>query len=576
MDDCAAYTVTAPPTGINCHQLVQTKTMDDCAAYTVKHVKASARRGSSRNHMVTTAHVDTSCYLASVHVDTDLASAPAVSPHIDMDNHCPTTAKAQGINDHQLVDNIIIDECAAYTGSRNLGSVMVKHQPSTSIALTLQDGELSSVPTDGDHQDLLSLHQRVEQCGGLFTSHYTGAGIALTIPNDGEGKDRSHYAHPVSDTGLAALHGEAGKDCSHYAHPVFDTGLAALHGEAGKDSSHYAHPVSDTGLAALHGEAGKKDSSHYAHPVSDTGLAAPHGEEASPTTLDPGILDDGELNHHHDAEDDPLVTLAFDWGPLMELPDDSTTGKKSLFCDTKEEEEVMLFYGNWSPPKNLHGEPPRQHLPDEELTASCVEFTPTEVKVLTTLANTGIMMKTCSEEDRMPPLTAGEDKLHVLSYLSDDTKKLPAADMMLALVPADDGMLQHMTFSPKDGELTFAYGEPPPHDHHADGELHLVIFPYDTKLGKFPGKIGTLGLLPEMDGGCNYPPPKAMQPPLPEPEPPPLMCQKSFRRIEDTHACHLRERSLELDTPIWTRLVNCVTYVHYFLHCWMFMWIGEY
>ncbi len=261
----------------------------------------------------------------------------------------------------------------------------------------------------------------------------------------------------------------------------------------------------------------------------------------------------------------------------MELPDDSTTGKKSLFCDTKEEEEVMLFYGNWSPPKNLHGEPPRQHLPDEELTASCVEFNPTEVKVLTTLANTGIMMKTCSEEDRMPPLTAGEDKLHVLSYLSDDTKKLPATDMMLALVPADDGMLQHMTFSPKDGELTFAYGEPPPHDHHADGELHLVIFPYDTKLGKFPRKIGTLGLLPEMDaGGYNYLPPKAMQPPLPEPEPPPLMCQKSFRRIEDTHACHLRERSLELDTPIWTRLVDCVTYVHYFLHCCMFMWIGEY
>jgi hypothetical protein len=527
MDDCAAYTVKAPSPGINCHdQLVQTKTMDDdCAAYNVKDMTASARYGPRPNHMVTTAHVDT-----------DQASAQ-VPPHIDMEDHCPT-AKAQGINCHQLVHSTkTVDDCAAYIGSRTLGSITVTPQPSTSTVLMLQDGELlPSVST----------------------------GIAATC----------HYAHPVSDTGLAALHGEAGKDTSpYYAHPVSDTGLAAHHGEAGKDRSHYAHPVSNTGLAALHGEAGK-DSSHYAHPVSDTGLAALHGEDASPTTLDPGILDGGELNHHHDAEDDPLVTLVLDWGPLMELPDDDNAGK-SLFCDTKEqEEEVMLFYGNWSPPKNPHGEPPCQHLDDEELTASGVELTPTEVKVLTNLMNTG-MLKTCSEEDRMPPVT-GEDKVHVLSHPLDDTKKLPAADMMFVLVTADDGMLQHITSCPKDGELAFAYGEPPPHDHHADEELHLVIFPYGTKLGKFPEKIGTRGLLPEMDGGCNYPPPEAMQPPLPEPEPPPLMCRKSFRRIEDTHACHLRERSLELDTPIWTRLVNCVTYVHYFLHCWMFMWIGEY
>jgi hypothetical protein len=90
----------------------------------------------------------------------------------------------------------------------------------------------------------------------LSTSYYSGTGIALTFPNEGEDKDSSYSAHPVSNTGLAALHGEDdGED---------------------KDSPYYAYPVSDTGLAALHGE-----------------------EEASPTTLDPGILDDhGEHNHH--------------------------------------------------------------------------------------------------------------------------------------------------------------------------------------------------------------------------------------------------------------------------------------
>jgi len=85
--------------------------------------------------------------------------------------------------------------------------------------------------------------------------------------------------------------------------------------------------------------------------------------------------------------------------------------------------------------------------------------------------------------------------------------------------PPEDGMLLHMTL-PKDGELTLAHGEP--HDHE-DGELPLVLLLYDTKLEKILGELGTLGL-PEMDGGYNYPPPKAMQRPLPAPEPPPLMC----------------------------------------------------
>jgi hypothetical protein len=75
------------------------------------------------------------------------------------------------------------------------------------------------------------------------------------------------------------------------------------------------------------------------------------------------------------------------------LPDNSTAGK-SLLCDTKEEEEVMFFYGNWRPPKNPRGEsPPCQHLPpDEELTACAVELASTDVEVLvTTLANTGTL-----------------------------------------------------------------------------------------------------------------------------------------------------------------------------------------
>ena len=203
----------------------------------------------------------------------------------------------------------------------------------------------------------------------------------------------------------------------------------------------------------------------------------------------------------------------------MELPDNSTAGK-SLLCDTKEE-EVMFFYGNWSPPKNPHGESPCQHLPDEEPTACAVELTPTEVKVLTTTHVTTGMLKTCSE-DQMSPPTPSEDKV-LLSCLLDDTKKLPAPDMMFVLAHAEDGMIQHMT-CPKDGELTFAHGKPAPaHDHHADGELPLVLLLYDTKLGKFPGKLGTLGL-PVTDGGRNYPPPKAMQSPLPAPEPPPLLC----------------------------------------------------
>jgi hypothetical protein len=160
---------------------------------------------------------------------------------------------------------------------------------------------------------------------------------------------------------------------------------------------------------------------------------------------------------------------------------------------------------------------------DEELTASCVELTPpTEVKILTTLADPR-MLKTCSEdkmlktcsEDRM--LLAPEDK--VLSSPPADETTLSATDMMCVPSPKD-GILPHMSL-PKDGELTLlGHGEL--HDH-ADGELPLVILLYDTKLGKFLlGELGTLGL-PMMDGGCNYPPPKVMQCPLPAPEPPPLV-----------------------------------------------------
>jgi hypothetical protein len=321
--------------------------------------------------------------------------------------------------------------------------------PSAGTALPLQDGELPFIPT-GDHRKM-SLHPPVE-CG-LSTSYYSGTGIALTIPHDGEDKDSPDYAHPVSDTGLAAL----------------------------------------------------------------------HGEEASPTTLDPGILDDGEFHHHHhDAEEDPLVALAFDWGSLMELPDDSTV--KSPLDNTQEEEEVVLFYSNWSLPKNPHGEPSHHWSlpenphgespccpPDEELTG-CEELTPTEVKILTTLAEAGVL-KTCTK-DRM--LLTPEDK--VPSPPPADGTTLSADNMPFALAP-EDGMLLHMN-RPKDGELTLAHGEP--HDHE-DGELPLVLLLYDTKLEKVLGELGTLGL-PEMDGGCNYPPPKAMQCPLPAPEPPPLLC----------------------------------------------------
>ena len=197
MDDGAAYTVAS---GISCHQLVQTMTTDDGAAYTVAP--------------------DISCHqelVDNVTID-DCAAYNAV--------------KAPGIRCHQLVDNIAIDDSAAY-----------------------------SAPIHDHHCDL-SLQPPVE-CG-LSTSY---------------------SAHPVSDTGLAPLHGEDdGED---------------------EDTSYSAHPVSDTGLAHLHGEDDGEDedtSYHYAHPVSDTGLAVLRGEEASPTTLDPGILDDhGELNHHHDA-----------------------------------------------------------------------------------------------------------------------------------------------------------------------------------------------------------------------------------------------------------------------------------
>ena len=209
---------------------------------------------------------------------------------------------------------------------------------------------------------------------------------------------------------------------------------------------------------------------------------------------------------------DALVALVFDWGPLMELPDDSSTDKSPL-GDTQEEEEVVLLYSDWSLAENPHGEPPYR-LPDEELTPSCVEHTPppTEVRILTTLADAR-MLKTCSE-DRM--LLALEDK--VLSSPPADETTLSATDMMC--VPSPDGILLHMSL-PKDGELTLlGHGEL--HDH-ADGELPLVLLLYDTKLGKFPGKLGTLGLS-VTDGGRDYPPPKAMQSPLPAPEPPPLLC----------------------------------------------------
>jgi hypothetical protein len=71
------------------------------------------------------------------------------------------------------------------------------------------------------------------------------------------------------------------------------------------------------------------------------------------------------MNHHHAAAEDPLVALVFDWGPLMELPDNSTD--KSLLGDTQEEEEVVLLYRDWSLAENPHGEP-TYRLPDEELT----------------------------------------------------------------------------------------------------------------------------------------------------------------------------------------------------------------
>jgi hypothetical protein len=190
-------------------------------------------------------------------------------------------------------------------------------------------------------------------------------------------------------------------------------------------------------------------------------------------------------------------------------------------------EEVVLLYSNWSLPENPHGEPPHHwsllpenphgepapHCPPDEELTGCVKLTPTEVKILTTLAVAG-MLKTCTE-DRMMLLTP-EDK--VPSPPPVDGTTLSADDTSCALLAPEDGMLLHMTF-PKDGELTLAHGEP--HDHE-DGELPLVLLLYDTKLEKILGELGTLGL-PEMDGGCNYPPPKAMQRPLPAPEPPPLV-----------------------------------------------------
>jgi hypothetical protein len=377
---------------------------------------------------------------------------------------------------HQLVDNKTIDDCAAYTVVKAPG--ISCHQLVDNI--TIDDCAAYTART-GDHRDL-SLQPPVE-CD-LSTSY---------------------YACPVSDTGLLApLHGE-------------------VDGEDKKDTSYSAHPVSDTGLAVLHGEEASPPT--LAHPVSNTGPAVLHGEEASPTTLDPGILDDhGEQNHHHAAKEDPLLALVFDWGPLMELPDDSTD--KPPLGDTQEEEEVVvLLYSNWSLAKNPHGEPPYYRLPDEELTpASCVELTPpTEVKILTTLADAR-MLKTCSEdrmlktcsEDRM--LLAPEDKI-LSSSPTDGTTMLSATDMMCVPSP-EDWILPHMSL-PKDGELTLlGHGEL--HDH-ADGELPPVLLLYDTKLGKFVlGELGTLGL-PTMDGGYNYPPPKAMQRPLPAPEPPPLV-----------------------------------------------------
>ena len=462
---------------------------------------APGRHGYHRNHMVTTAHVDTDQAYAQ-HVDTDPAH---VSPSLGEDVvnstvHCSNRRPhmASGISCHQLVQTMTMDDCAAYT---------VK------------------APGISCHQELVD-NVTMDDCAAYNAVKAPGIRCHQLVDNITI-DDCAAYSAPTHD------HHRDHRDLSLQP-PV----------ECGFSTSYSAHPVSDTGLAPLHGEdygEDHKDTSYYAHPVSDTGLAVIRGEEASPTTLDPGILaDHGELNHHHDdaAKEDSLVALVFDWGPLMALPDDSTD--KPPLGDTQEEEEVVLLYGDLSLAKNHHGEPPYR-LSDKELNASCVELTPpTEVKILITLRDAR-MLKTCSE-DRM--MVAPADK--VLSPPpADETAPSAATDMMCVPIPKD-GILLRMSL-PKDGELILlGHGEP--HDHadgelplvlllYDNGELPLVLLLYDTKLGKFPGELGTLGLPMKMDGGCNYPPPKTVQRPLPAPEPPPLVLKVLVPRIEeDTHA----------------------------------------
>jgi hypothetical protein len=496
---------------------------------------APGSHGYHRNHMVTSAHVDTE--QASAHVSPSLGEDVVNStvhysnqrPHIDM-VHYPTVKVASGINCHQLVQTMTLDDCAAYTvkvpGTVTVASGIIRHQPVDYT--TVDDCAAYTVKAPGIICHQLVDNTTFDDCAAYTVVKAPGISCHQLVDNITI-DDCAAYTARTGDHRDLSLQPpvECDLSTSYYACPVSDTGLLApLHGEddeEDKDTSYYAHPVSDTGLAVLHGEEASPPT--LAHPVSDTGLAPLCGEEeASPTTLpDPGILDDhGEHNHHHAAEEDPLVALVFDWGPLMELPDDSTD--KSPLGNTQEEEEVVLLYSNWSLAENPHGEPPYR-LPDEELTPSCVEHTPppTEVKILTTLADARMLKTTCSEdrmlktcsEDRM--LLALEDK--VLSSPPADETTLSATDMMCVPSP-EDGVLLLMSL-PKDGELTLlGHGEL--HDH-ADGELPLVLLLYDTKLGKFHlGELGTLGL-PTMDGGRNYPPPKAMQRPLPAPEPPPLV-----------------------------------------------------
>ena len=197
---------------------------------------APGRHGSyHRNHMVTTAHVDTDQAYAQ-HVDTDLLASAHVSPslgedvvnstihcsnqrpHIDM-GHYPTVTVASGIIRHQPVDYTTVDDCAAYTVK---APGIIRHQP---MDHTTVDGCAAyTVKAPGISCLQLVDNITIDDCAAYTAP--TGdrlRDLSLQPPVECDLSPASYYARPVSNTGLLApLHGEddgEDKDTSYCAHP---------------------------------------------------------------------------------------------------------------------------------------------------------------------------------------------------------------------------------------------------------------------------------------------------------------------------------------------------------------------